>query len=235
MHHIKIKNTLLWLFSFSFIILFIGLGFWQLSRAKQKENILKTYAARRAHLPLNANALKTIVDWRFYQVTLEGYFDNAHTILLDNKTYLGRVGYEVYTPFKAIGLDQIILVDRGFIPLKSSRDILPMIEPILHVSMITGLLNKPPSYISLGQMIEPPIRWPLRVQYIELESLHHYLKQPLFPAILQLKSNHPAAFEMEWQIIPMTPEKHRAYALQWFALALGLLILSLALLYSSKG
>jgi len=47
--------------------------------------------------------------------------------------------------------------------------------------------------------------------------------------VLILEENHPAAYTVKWQIVMMSPEKHNAYAIQWFALALTLLVLFLAL------
>ena len=41
--------------------------------------------------------------------------------------------------------------------------------------------------------------------------------------------NHTAAYPIEWKIVSVGPERHGAYALQWFALALTLLILWVAL------
>lgn len=223
------KNWKLAIVSLIFICLFISLGCWQLSRAKQKKILIQSYT-QRMQQTFQANALQPSTDLRFYQARLEGEFDNQHTLLLDNKIMHGKVGYEVYTPFKVKQLATPILVDRGFIPMGTSRQTLPTIPAITGHTVITGLLNLPPTYVAFGQMLESPqMTWPLRVEFINLTELPRVLPYPLFNYTLSLAPHDPAAFETEWQIVTMGPEKHLGYAFQWFALALTLLILSVAL------
>jgi len=112
---IKIRNWKLALLSLVLILILISLGFWQLSRAHEKASLLKNFQARGSMPPASAKDLSVLRDWRFYQLKVEGKFDEAHTFLLDNKIFNGKVGYEVYTPFKAKGVDVAILVDRGLI------------------------------------------------------------------------------------------------------------------------
>jgi len=221
-----IKNWKLALLALLFFILFTSLGTWQVLRAQQKKVLLQQLAERRLHAPLTANVLTPSGDWRFHQATLSGHFDNTHTLLLDNKTFHGRVGYEVYTPFYAQGLVTPILVDRGFVPLGNSRKQLPAIKAIAGKVTIMGLLNTPPTYVALGQMQDAArLSWPLRVEFINLKQLTTLLDTPLFPYLFTLDPKDPAAYPLEWQAVTMGPERHIGYALQWFALALTLLIL----------
>jgi surfeit locus 1 family protein len=172
-----------------------------------------------------------LADLRFHSVKLSGTFDAEHSFLLDNKTFHGQIGYDVYTPFKAEGLDEVILVNRGFIPMQGSRATLPKLQAPTEPVTIIGMLNIPPTYVSLGKMSDTPKNhWPMRVEYIHLNKMSALLQRPLFPYILIIASNNPAAYASEWKAIrTTTPERHRGYALQWFALALTLLILFIAL------
>lgn len=227
---LKIRNKkLAVLFVFLFCFLF-SLGNWQLSRAKQKEQLLKTYQRRLQHEPLFVQQLQASQDLRFYRMRLSGYFDEQHTFLLDNKIYNKQVGYEVYTPFIPIHSKQFILVDRGFIPLTKNRQTPPQIKSLSGVQNITGLLNLPPTYVSFGSIVDSKnMGWPLRIEYVHLQQLSNLLGHTLFPYVLILDPNSQAAYPNKWEIVVMPPEKHRAYALQWFALALTLLILFVAL------
>lgn len=227
----RIKNWKLAVLAFVFIGLFICLGFWQLSRADQKKVLLKSFAARTQHTPLAANQLEPSSDWRFYRAQLEGVFDNQYTMLLDNRNFHGQIGYEIYTLFHAQGLTQPILVDRGFVPLTRKREVLPLIRDISGTVSITGMLNLPPAYFALGQINESPqITWPLRIEYVKLSELSKLLNlSGLYPYVLMLEPHDPAAYAMEWEIVTMGPEKHLGYAVQWFALALTLLILFVVL------
>ena len=227
---VKIKNWKLAVLALIIFCLFVRLGMWQVSRANEKKTLLATYAARMQQTPVNAKALSQPNDWRFYRAQIVGRFDNQHTVLLDNKTFQGRIGYEVYTPFKARGLDNAILVDRGFVPLTSSRAILPTIKNIEGDVTITGLLNLPPTYHALGDIQDTKDNaWPRRLEFIQLPLVGQLLGYPLFPYILMIEPKNPAAFTIEWQIVTMSPERHWGYAVQWFALALTLLILFVAL------
>jgi surfeit locus 1 family protein len=238
MHHkmsVVIKNWKLNLLAFAFILLFVKLGYWQLARAHEKEIILKSFTERTLHSPLHAQSLSQNKDLRFYPIQLSGQFDNAHTVLLDNKIQEGKIGYEVYTPFKAEGLTSPILIDRGFISIGQSRQILPLIKSIIGKATISGILNLPPAYAAFGEMTDSPSHtWPLRVEYVNLNQLAAYFNYSVTPYILSINPHHPAAYAIKWEIVVMRPEKHRAYAFQWFAFALTLLILSTALNIRSR-
>jgi surfeit locus 1 family protein len=141
-----IKNWKLALLALVFFCLFTSLGVWQVKRANQKKILLKSFAERTEHAPVSAQDLNQPKDWRFYRIQLSGCFDNNHTILLDNKTLDGKIGYEVYTPFQAKHLAMTVLIDRGFIPIGVNRQILPTIKAIEGEVTINGLLNLPPTY-----------------------------------------------------------------------------------------
>lgn len=217
----RIVNWKLAIFAAVLICLLCYLGCWQLSRAEQKRQLIATFSQRTDTAPLSVDELVPNQDLRYYRATLRGQFDNDHTLLLDNKILNGKVGYEVYTPFHVIGLSSPILVDRGFIPLGQDRNTLPAISKIIGTLSLTGLLNLPPTYVSFGDMYEDKkLSYPLRVEYLDLK------KQNIFPYILMLKPKDPLAFETEWKaVVTMPPERHIGYAIQWFALALTLLIL----------
>lgn len=140
----KIKNLKLALLALVLFCVFISLGMWQLRRADEKLLLLKSYSQRAHDKPLQADKLLDQEDLRFYRAQLHGTFDNEHTILLDNKTQHGKIGYEVYTPFKADGLNMPILVDRGFVQTHGLRSELPNIHAVTDETAIVGLLNAPP-------------------------------------------------------------------------------------------
>jgi surfeit locus 1 family protein len=174
------------------------------------------------------HALDIDQDLRFFRATLVGEFDNAHSVLLDNKIHEGKIGYEVYTPFMADGLAAPILVDRGFIPMGATRRELPSLRNMPGKMIITGMLNFPPAYVSFGKLTDSQT-FPLRVEYIQLNELSTVLGSSLFPYVLSITPKSPAAYDLEWQVVTMKPEKHMGYAIQWFAFAFTLLILFVAL------
>lgn len=226
----RIKNWKLAILALLVFCLFIKLGMWQLHRGQEKKLLVAEFSARTAQTPLTTKNFSLYKDLRFYQAKLTGHFDNQHTLLLDNKTYHGRVGYEVYTLFIANDLSTPVLVDRGFVPLTADRTIMPVIKPIKGTVTIQGLINLPPKHVTLGKSFDKnATSWPLRVQYINLQELSAMFSTTLFPYVLVLKPDHEAAYEVEWQAVVSGPEKHFGYAVQWFAFALVLLVIFVTL------
>lgn len=227
--YFKIKNIKLALLALLTFALLCSLGCWQLRRAHEKQSLLAAFNERTQHQPLNESTLQQSGDWQFYRATLVGEFLNDQTILLDNKLFHGRIGYEVFTPFR--GGSSTILVDRGFIPQLNGRANLPAIKKIQGEQTITGFLKEPSRYVSLGNMVDSTHHGkPFRIEFIDLAQLKTLLNLPqLSSYLLILQPNSPNAYPLEWQIVTMGPERHVGYAVQWFALALTLLIIFVAL------
>jgi surfeit locus 1 family protein len=213
-----------------FIILFSSLGVWQCHRATLKKQLIQAYQARLTESPIKLSELLDIKrDNRFYSVQIRGQFDNSRTVLLDNKTLEGQVGYEVYTPFIIAGTKQALLIDRGWVPASANREQLPDIRPVNGTISIQGTLNYPPSYFSLGSMTDSVIKFPLRVQFIDLKLISSILGYSVIPYILWLDPNNPEGYTRHWKVALMGPEKHILYAVQWFAFALSLLVIFVVL------
>lgn len=197
----------------------INLGFWQLNRAEFKK-LLKMQYFERSHTTLTAEALATKQEnLRYYRIHLTGRYDNEHNILLDNKIVDHKVGYELLTPFTIFGSPKVILVDRGWIPVGSSRNTLPSISPIFGEQRLDGILdNIPAGGLVLGKAEVFTHTWPWRVSTIDLQEVQKQLHHNFYPYIIV---NHAST------VLPtnLKPEKHIAYAFQWFALAFTLLIL----------
>src|SRR3954462_11496680 len=86
----------------------IALGQWQTGRAEQKRALGAELAGK--------------------HTVVRGIFEPKFTILLDNKLRHGRPGYEVITPLKRSDSRRELLVNRGWIPAPSTRDVLPEVR-----------------------------------------------------------------------------------------------------------
>ncbi len=69
--------------------------------------------------------------------------------------------------------------------------------------------------------------WPVVINAINLESMSAESKLSLNRNYLRIDENSPAALTTDWRVINTQPEKHIAYAVQWFVMALALLILTI--------
>src|SRR5690606_28328804 len=92
----------------------VWLGFWQLSRADEKHQLLSTFEARREAAPVDVAALETFADPAYRRVHIEGMFDAGHSLLLDSRTRNGQVGIELLQPFHDQASDRWVLVNRGW-------------------------------------------------------------------------------------------------------------------------
>ncbi|MCK5666942.1 MAG: hypothetical protein KAI17_25825, partial [Thiotrichaceae bacterium] len=70
--------------------------------------------------------------------------------------------------------------------------------------------------------------WPSVVQIVDKQKITNKLNQPILDFQVQLSSDQQYGYIREWYInTRIPPEKHTAYAFQWFALAVTLTLLAL--------
>lgn len=226
----KIK-TLPLLIVISLLIILIRLGFWQLSRAEEKRFFLENQQKMMSKKPLPiAQLLEAEVVPRYQRVILQGHYDIQHQFLLDNQFYKGQVGYFILTPFVLETKGPVILVNRGWLLMDKNREILPSIDflPELGSQSITGIINHFPE---VGLVLEGSDdlgkAWPSVVQLINPKKVADKLKRPILDFQVQLSKDQLHGYTREWQVkVRIPPEKHIAYAFQWFSLAVTLLLLT---------
>ncbi|MGH8503012.1 MAG: SURF1 family protein [Gammaproteobacteria bacterium] len=206
--------------------LFIALGVWQLNRAQEKQAILETYALRNQQSPEELTLpLKDKPWWRYRRVEVTGHFTANRQFLLDNQVNHGRVGYNVLTPLRVTG-NRGVLVDRGWIPLGSSRDERPEIPVTSARVRLRAMVFVPYARgFSLGGMDEGETGWPRRVQFIDFERMGARVDLALAGVALRLDPQSPYCYRCEWQLTPFSPARHLGYAVQWFALAVAVLVI----------
>lgn len=208
------------------VTLLCSLGFWQLDRAKEKKQILaqQEQALEVATINLNQYEIPSIDTVRYQKATLTGRYDSAHQFLLDNQIVNGKNGYFVLTPVFLDGQSRAVLVNRGWVSLGSDRNKLPEVDiKTLHIN-IAGRFNQFPSVgIKLRGAEIPTETWPSVVQVIDSEVLSQKLGYELVDYQIELDPTAAEGYTREWKMsTPIPPEKHRAYAVQWFGLALTL-------------
>jgi surfeit locus 1 family protein len=207
--------------------LLLWLGHWQLQRAVWKQGLIDANAAR-AHLP--AVSLDRLggdyAAARFRKVRVHGRYDLAHQLLLDNRVHDGHPGYEVLTPLQ-LGDGRWLLVNRGWAPADPDRSVLPAVDgPAGEVTLIAGIDLPPEKTFRLGAEEEATSGWPRVIEQLEPARVKALLGRSLLPVILLLDPQDAHGFVRDWKpVYGVTPDKHRAYALQWFTLALVLVLI----------
>lgn len=207
------------------VAFFCRLGFWQMGRAAEKEQMAARYEQGLQMSPLGLpELLARGTDVEDVPVRLQGRYDNSRLVYLDNQPNGPVAGFHVHTVFFPEGETQGILVNRGWVPVGSDFQKLPLV-PAATATVLTGTVALPSPYFTVG---EPDYRQrPLRVSRLEMSPLSAALGVQLRPFVIRLDAAVADGFRREWSPaarLGMAPEKHRAYAFQWFSLALTVLV-----------
>ena len=213
--------------AFIVCLIFVRLGFWQLSRAQEKNTMLTMQKTQINHSPLNIQ--ESLEQPRQYQpVQVSGTY-LEHVFLHDNQHHQHQIGFHVLSPL-LLDDGKVALIDRGWVPASKSRAELPAIFVPQKMQTILGTAYYPSkNKLILGPAIERTIDNQTVVEWLDIKSIGHFLHYPTYPYIIRLEKEQPHGFTRDWKVVSMPPEKHMAYAIQWFAMALVLAIIWLSL------
>lgn len=205
-------------------LLTLQLGNWQLGRAHEKGALQARLDAAAAAPPL-ADAVPTDPpDGR--HVRLHGQWLRDATIYLDNRVRAGRAGYHVLTPLR-LADGTAVLVDRGWIAAASVRAQLPEV-PTPADGQVGGTVRRPqPAPFMLGGAVAQGRVW----QSLDLAQYRQRSGVAVRDWIVRQTSVADDGLVREWPRPDAGIERHRGYALQWYALAALSLGLTLAHLF----
>ena len=215
-------------FTLLLLVLMTGLGLWQLERANWKQVLVDTREGRTLLPPIALRPGEELGDEvQYRRVFARGYYDVEHQLLLDNKTYQGHAGYHVLTPLRLDESNAVVLVNRGWVPLGKTRAELPKIPATSGEVLVDAMVELPPQKLfRLADIEEVNTAWPKVVQQLEIRELEQLLGVALEPLILLLDKDDAFGFIRDWKAVyGVTVDKHRAYAVQWFTLAVVLLLI----------
>jgi surfeit locus 1 family protein len=209
--------------------LLLGLGIWQLGRAQDKQHLLDMQTSRQMEKPIlmtMESPSQFTEDLLYKPVRVIGRFDEEHQILQNNQIQGGKAGFFVLTPFLIGNGKKAILVNRGWLSEKAEQTVLSMNLPNQSLE-IKGTMNhfSRPGIVLPGAD-KPTQDWPTSVQVVNTAEIGGRLGYQLFDYQIELDASYAFGFSRNWQHpLTMPPEKHHAYAVQWFLLALTLTVL----------
>jgi surfeit locus 1 family protein len=215
---------------------FVNLGRWQWAKGNLREAQAEEFArGSEQPIPIGAQSLSKVE--RFQRVRVRGHFDTAHQFLLDNRTYDGRPGYEVLTPFERLEGGETILVDRGWVPFSGYRERLPDVSfTAPEADEVVGRVDELPS-AGLESGRAPPdakAPWPKVTTYPHATELIAALGRNAEARILLLDARAPNGYVREWQPPGLPAIRHWSYGVQWWAFAVLAVALWLILGFRKK-
>ncbi len=209
------------------VVLTVRLGFWQRSRAHQKEAL----AARLAHfaqavpVPVGATPIP-LSEIEYRPVVARGHFMPEYVVYLDNRPHYGNPGFYVVMPLALEG-GGYVLVERGWLPRNAMERtaLAPYDTPVGNVK-VRGLARAhPPRLFELGQggsTAHTQIRQNLDIAQYRVET-----GLPLQPFLIQQDNDIDDQLVREWPAATEGVERNYGYMVQWWAMAAVALIFGL--------
>jgi surfeit locus 1 family protein len=206
------------------VLLGIALGNWQTRRAAEK-------TALQARLDQGMAAPPQVLDGgvidparlEFHRVVVTGEFVSDWPLFLDNRPLAGRSGFILLMPFKiAGGANDYVLVARGWLPRNTAEHdrLPPFTTPAGRVTLEGRAVRQLARVMQLGT---PAALHPKAiVQNLTPAEVAHSSGLDLLPVVVeQTGAGQPGeALVRNWPAPSLDIDRHKGYAVQWYALAL---------------
>ena len=214
------------------IALTLALGSWQLDRAGQKLELQRRMerAEHGSPLHLGAEPIQT-PDMAYYKLEASGEFLAQDTVYLDNRTRKGVAGYEVITPLRLNDGGRCVLVNRGWVAAGPSRSHLPEVRtPAGHIRVEGVALPGNQRGFELSNRVQVGRVW----EHVTVERYRNAYGLELQPIIIRAQNDLGDGLARDWPPPDVGVDRHRAYAAQWFAMALAIFVLYVVLTVKRK-
>lgn len=206
-----------------FVVLFVFLGNWQLSRAAEKKELLALFESDAAfEEPMSYENLAD-----FDRIRITGRYLPDRQVLIDNIPLDGRLGYYVITPFEPATNDPLILVNRGWIQKSPTGEIEADLDMDRAFTTIMGLVGRLPRVaVRPGEAFVDQTAWPRIGLYPTPDEVAAEIGEDVLPFALLLSPASTDGFARRWQPNISGPMTHYSYAFQWFAMAIAVVAIA---------
>ena len=203
----------------------VGLGTWQLDRLAWKRDLI---ALRETQLATPAEPLPpSAADWRpwdFRQVVVHGEFRHDLEQLFGVAAIDGQVGHQVLTPLvRSEGT--AVLVDRGWVPADRAHPAARREGQPAGSLQVSGIAryrgDDRPGWFTPDNRPEQG-RW----YWYDLPALEAALGLEVLPVVIEADATpNPGGLPIGGQTRTELPNNHLQYAITWYGLAAGLLVI----------
>jgi surfeit locus 1 family protein len=206
------------------VAVLLGLGTWQLERLAWKRDLIALREAQLAALPapLPAGA----EDWRswdFRRAVVEGAFRHDLEQLFGVAALDGQVGHHVLTPL--VRPDGVaVLVERGWVPAARAHPAARRAQHTAGPVQITGIArfrgDDRPGWFTPHNRPDQGLWY-----WYDLPALEGALGLELLPVVIEADAApDPGGLPIGGRTLAELPNNHLQYALTWYGLAAGLLV-----------
>jgi cytochrome oxidase assembly protein ShyY1 len=221
------------------VLLFAGglvrLGLWQLDRAGEKIELQRAFqqsgeqkATPLAEVPV-AGLEFDLIQHQNRRVALSGHYLNDKSIFLIYQTYQTQIGYEIVTPFQLDAGDMTVMVSRGWSGISDYKELVAALPDIEGSLLLEGQIYVPTAKQVSQTNNVTEVTWPLVIRYLNMGELAPHFQFPLFPYVVRLAENQPGVLIRHWPVVLVDSGRNFSYALQWFAMAIAVIAVSLIL------
>lgn len=216
------------IFAVLMLAVLLGLGFWQLERLQWKLGLIAEMSRNMHAPPLSIRQVMAMGTKaaQYRRVCLRGRYVNSSEAYIYATDGQGGPVYHVWTPLLLDG-GGVVMIDRGIVPPSLREPRTRVIGELAGVRDVSGILRTPdgPGPFTpapqLGQHI-----WYARDVSDVAKAEHVHL---LAPVIIEADATpNPGGWPRGGQTVVDLPNNHLQYAITWFLLAAGLVIVYFA-------
>ena len=208
------------------IALTLALGNWQVDRGHEKAAIAERALAANRIAPVALPDTELAVDdvaWR--RVELRGRFEPQFAVYIDNRIWHGTAGYHVIMPLRIGESTRYVLVNRGWVAGTGVRGELPKVTTPSGTVAVSGLAMVPGGrFLELSTKVAEGNVW----QNLTIERYRAAVPIAIQPVVIEQENDLGDGLKREWAAPEFGADKHYAYAFQWFAMSIAILIFYLA-------
>jgi len=205
----------------------MSLGVWQVERLHWKLGLIAEVNRNLAAAPLSLDAARALgAKAQYRRVALSGRFDNAHESYVFTTGPDGTPVYHVVTPLLLAG-GLALMVDRGYVPSTLLDPKTRVAGEIEGTRQIVGVWRMPDA----PGPFTPPPDLGKRVWYAREVTAMARLSDVRLAAPVIVEADaapNPGGWPKGGQTVVHFRNEHLQYAITWFALAAGLVLVYLA-------
>ena len=215
------------IFAFPSFLILIILGSWQVQRLSWKSDLISNYNNNFQQAPITVKELlKDRKNNKFRRTVIYGEYDHANEIQIIGKTYEGNAGFHIITPF-ILENNEIIYINRGWVPKKYADKKTRKFSLLEDKVRVVGLVRLPQKKGYFVPENEPENGFWFTIIPEELNGHLNIIGEKEF-YIDELNVDEKLKLPMPANGKVQVPNNHLQYAITWYSLALGLLIVYFA-------